>query len=109
MANRTDRLEARIAPDDADKIRKAAALSGASASAFMVDAAVDRAERVLRRESETVVSAEYFDRLLAALDEPPEVMSRLQRAARQFERLATGDGDSYVIRRRADQRKARPR
>ena len=91
MTARTDRIEARIAPDAAEKIRQAAALSGASTSAFMVDAALDRAERLLRRQHETVVSTEYFEKLLAWLDEPGEPNAALERA---FKRLR-----DHVIRR----------
>jgi uncharacterized protein (DUF1778 family) len=41
MKTKTDRIEARLDPQSAEKIKKAAALEGVSTSAFMVDAAAD--------------------------------------------------------------------
>lgn len=104
MASKTERIEARIAPDRAERIRKAAALEGVSTSAFVVDAAADRAERILRRWHETVVPAEFFDELLAALDEPPVAIAALKRAAERFERIPRDDG-SAIIRKRTSRRK----
>lgn len=89
MATRTDRIEARVAPETAEKIKEAAALTGLSTSAFMVDAAAERAEAVLRRQRETVVSSEYFDQLLAWLDEPDEPVPALQKAAARLRKLRT--------------------
>lgn len=40
-------------------------------------------QAVHRRFAETVVPAEFFDELLAALDEPDEVVDTLARAAKQ--------------------------
>lgn len=84
MASRTDRIEARLAPETAEKIKQAAALSGSSASAFMVDAAADRAERILRTWRETMLPSDYFDELLTALDEPPKAVPALAKAAQRW-------------------------
>lgn len=84
MGARTDRIEARLVPEIAEKIKQAAAITGTSASAFMVDAAADRAERILRTWRETVVPSEYFDQLLEALDEPPKVIPALAKAAERW-------------------------
>ncbi|MGA0878850.1 MAG: DUF1778 domain-containing protein [Ilumatobacteraceae bacterium] len=73
MAIKTDRIEARLSPDERALIDRAAALSGTSSSAFVVRAAVDRADEVLTSSMVTATPAEYFDRLLAALDEPDPV------------------------------------
>lgn len=45
-----------------------------------MEAAVERADLVLAEPTVTIVPAEYFDRLVAALDEPDRA-SRLERAA----------------------------
>jgi uncharacterized protein (DUF1778 family) len=44
MAVNTDRMEARVSPEERDRIEQAAATAGLSVSAFMVSAAVERAE-----------------------------------------------------------------
>jgi uncharacterized protein (DUF1778 family) len=88
MPTRTDRIETRVAPETAEKIRQAAALSGMSTSAFMVDAAADRAERLLRSQRETVVPSEFFDKLLESLDEPDEPVPALQKAFARLHEIA---------------------
>jgi uncharacterized protein (DUF1778 family) len=85
MAVKTERMEARVSPDERERIERAAAVSGLSVSAFMVSAAVDRAEEVIAQATTTTVPADYFDALLAALDEP-EPAPRLARAAKDARR-----------------------
>lgn len=77
---RTERLEARVAPADAERIRRAAEATRVSVGAFVVDAARAKADEVLARRNETVVPAEYYERLLEELDKPPEVLPRLAKA-----------------------------
>lgn len=87
MAVKTDRLEARLSPDERKRIEQAASASGVSVSAFMVGAAVDRADEIIAAATTTVVPADYFDSLLAALDEP-EPAPRLAGAAKRARRTA---------------------
>lgn len=82
MAAKAERLEARLTSTQRGEIERAAALAGESVSSFVVLAALDRADAVVRDQASTVVSAAYFDRLLASLDEPDEA-PRLARAARK--------------------------
>jgi uncharacterized protein (DUF1778 family) len=82
MAVKTDRVEMRVSPEQRDRIERAAALSGASMSSFVVAAAVRRADEVISEHASTVVPVDYFDKLLAALNEPAEPSPRLQAAAR---------------------------
>ncbi len=87
MAVKTERLETRLSPDERDRIERAASTAGISVSAFMVGAAVDRAEEVIAAATTTVVPADYFDGLLAALDEP-EAAPQLAKAAKRTRRTA---------------------
>lgn len=80
MAVKTQRMEARVSPEERARIEQAAALKGLSVSAFMVSAAVERAGEVIEAATETVVPADYFDALLAALDEA-DAATHLARAA----------------------------
>ncbi len=80
MDTRTQRVEARIAPRDRARIEKAAALEGQSISAFMVKAAAERADQVITARTTTVVPADYFDRMVAAIDRADRA-PRLARAA----------------------------
>ncbi|MBS1870388.1 MAG: DUF1778 domain-containing protein [Actinobacteria bacterium] len=81
-ATKTDRLEARLTHEERKQIEQAAALAGEPVSAFVVLAALDRAEVVVRERASTVVPGDYFDRLVASLDTAEEA-PRLARAARR--------------------------
>lgn len=85
MAVRTDRIEARIEPERAERIRFASRLVDESMSAFMVRAAADRAERVIAEHQFTLVDDDYFERLLAALDGPARPVAALVDSARRVE------------------------
>ncbi len=85
MAVKTDRMEARMSPEERDRIERAAQTAGLSASAFMVGAAVERADEIIAEATTTTVSADYFDELLIALDEPAGA-PRLAKAARRARR-----------------------
>ena len=58
-----------------------------SVSSFVLDAASERAEEVLRAAASTTVPADYFDQLHRALDEPPAPNPALRRAARRARRV----------------------
>jgi uncharacterized protein (DUF1778 family) len=81
MAPRTDRIEARIEPARAERIRYASELSQTSLSGFMVQAASEKAEEVIAEHAYTLVPSGYFDELLASLDQPPAVIPELLAAA----------------------------
>jgi uncharacterized protein (DUF1778 family) len=85
MALKSERVEARVSADERGRIERAAATAGLSVSAFMVGAAVERADEVIAEATATSVPADYFDALLAALDEP-EPAPRLAKAARRAHR-----------------------
>lgn len=85
MAQKTTRIEARLSPREREQIGRAAALVDESLSTFLVSAAVERAEHVFEQTSTTVVPADYFDELLATIDEP-EPAPRLREAVRRARR-----------------------
>lgn len=86
MALKTERLEARLSVEDRALIERAAAATGVSVSGFLVAAAVRQADEIVATHSRTVVPSDYFDTLLAALDEPDEA-PRLRQAGRDSTRL----------------------
>jgi uncharacterized protein (DUF1778 family) len=85
MAVKTDRVEARVSPEERARIERAASTAGLSVSAFMVGAAVERADEIIAEATTTTIPADYFDGLLAALDEPAQAR-RLARAAKRARR-----------------------
>ncbi len=85
VAVKSDRLEARVSPEQRARLELAATISGTSVSAFVVDAAVERAEELVAAQMSTTVPADYFDRLLSAIDEPDHAAT-LAKVARRVGR-----------------------
>lgn len=92
MSVKSDRLEARLSADQRRRIEQAADFAGESLSTFVVSAAVDRADELIAAHTATVVPSDYFDELLAALDEPAEpspVLAAAAGRARRQRRITT--------------------
>jgi uncharacterized protein (DUF1778 family) len=80
----TARIEVRVSPEVKARIEYAASLDDTSVSNFVLAAAKERAEQVVRQHhTHTVVPAEFFDSLIAALDEPAEANDALVKAIRR--------------------------
>jgi uncharacterized protein (DUF1778 family) len=80
---KTARIELRAEPEQEEHIRAAARLVNQSLSAFTLTAAVERADAVTATWSTTTVSSEFFDQLLAALDQPPQGNEALAEVVRR--------------------------
>jgi uncharacterized protein (DUF1778 family) len=89
MAIRTKRIEMRADAESEALISAAAAARRVSVSAFVLEAATEEAGRVLGRADLTLMPADQFDALVAALDEPDEA-PRLAQAARNPRRYTRG-------------------
>ena len=83
----TARFEFRVRPEVKARIEAAAALTHESASDFAREAAVARAEEILRRQETTTVGPDFFADLLAELDKPVDRNERLSDAARRAQDL----------------------
>ena len=84
MGNRTEQLAARRRPrPDGTYPLRLGAPKARPVSAFVVDAAYERAEQVIDEHRSTLVPSDYFDRLLAALDEAPHVIPELVAASQK--------------------------
>ena len=81
MPTKTARIELRAAPARERRIRYAAELTRQSLSAFVLDAASERAEQVIASSSSTVVPSDFFDELWDALASPPQPNAALRRRA----------------------------
>ncbi|MEJ7764395.1 MAG: DUF1778 domain-containing protein [Acidimicrobiales bacterium] len=85
MAVKTDRMEARVSSEERERIERAASAIGLSVSAFLVSAAVDRAEEIIAATTTTSAPPDFFNDLLAALD-VPESAPRLAKASKDARR-----------------------
>ncbi|HEX9888211.1 MAG TPA: DUF1778 domain-containing protein [Nitriliruptorales bacterium] len=86
-AHKTQRLHARLSPEQDRRLREAAAVLGVPMSQFAVDAADAAARQVLSDERLLRVPQEAADELFAWLDEPARVVPEMRRLvdARRFE------------------------
>ncbi|MCW2944832.1 MAG: hypothetical protein JWR24_1549 [Actinoallomurus sp.] len=83
MAAKKDRrIEMRADANAERLIARAAAALGESVSSFVLRAAQEEARRVLASPDVTLMPAEQFDELIAALDEPDEIPALRQATAR---------------------------
>ncbi len=83
---KTARIELRAEPERERRIRLAADLAHQSLTSFVLDAATARADEMIAAAVTTEVPSQFFDALLAGLDEPPapnEVLTRTARRARR--------------------------
>lgn len=86
---KTERIEARATADEAAVIARAAELSNSTVSSFVIGAAMAKAETVVARAGHTLMPAEQFDEMIAALDdstpidEVVELAKRPRRIARR--------------------------
>ncbi len=84
---RSTRLEARIAPDTLDVLKRAAEIQGRSLSDFVVSAAQEAAEKTIA-ETQIIRLSVADQRLLSeALLNPPEPTPALRRARDAHRRL----------------------
>jgi len=77
----TERIEAPLTPWALELIRQAAALSGRSVTDFVVGSATAAAAGLLRDQHVLRLSLRDSERFLAALDEEPEEIPALRKAA----------------------------
>jgi uncharacterized protein (DUF1778 family) len=82
-ASARTRLEVRISPADKQLIEKAADAVRETTTSFVLHAARDAAEEILRREQVTVVAPDFYDAMIASLDSPARPNEALAAAARK--------------------------
>ena len=74
---RSERLELRATPSQAEVIDRAAETAGKSRSAFMLDVATLEAERILADRTVFLADDEAFEEFLRMLNRPPRVIPEL--------------------------------
>jgi uncharacterized protein (DUF1778 family) len=81
--HRTARLEARVAPEVLNVLKRAAELQGRSVSDFVVAAAQEAAHRTIEETHIVRLSVEGQRRFAEALLKPPRPSAALRRAVRR--------------------------
>ncbi|WP_037972619.1 DUF1778 domain-containing protein [Streptosporangium amethystogenes] len=80
------RLEARITTEDKNLIEQAARASRETVTGFVLHAALDAAEEVMRRERVTMVPHDFFEAIIDSLAAPLSGMKRRPVRTRRAER-----------------------
>jgi uncharacterized protein (DUF1778 family) len=73
-APRRHRIEVRVSPEQDALIRQAADLEDTTVSAFVLETVTTRAKKVVKQRQDLVLSGEAYDRFIAELDKPAEVV-----------------------------------
>lgn len=82
-SDRRGRINMRVSERQVRILRAAAELTGETLTGFVLAAATERAGEVIERAERINVSADAFERFVAALDGPNEAMPTLRRYARK--------------------------
>lgn len=84
----SERIEVRLRPEQRREVEQASALLQMTTSDFIRETIAARAEQVLTEGAATLVPPDFFDSLLAALEEPPRANRALAAAAKQVPEIA---------------------
>jgi len=86
MATTLPRITARVDADTQELLTKAAAIAGMSSiNSFVLSAAIEKAQQVIEREQALKLSQADAMLLMAALDQPASVHSKLKAAAERYD------------------------
>jgi uncharacterized protein (DUF1778 family) len=84
QADRSARLNMRIAPDALSTLREAAAAQQQDVTSFVLGAAMDRARSVLMEQRVMVLTAREAVQMQDALDREPQVIPELAKLVREM-------------------------
>ncbi len=82
-----ERITARVPARVRARLERAASLTGATVNQFLVQAAVEKAERLIERERLTVLSERDARRLVERLERAAPPTARMLRAAQRHREL----------------------
>jgi uncharacterized protein (DUF1778 family) len=89
-----DRITNRVSQTIALKLQEAADLTGATLNQFMVQAALEKAERIIERETIIRFSKNDAAMLINMLDNPSKPNAALQRAFERFKQREIDNGNA---------------
>lgn len=93
LAHTGKRLTTRITDHVQEKLQTAADLVGATLNQFVVQAALEKAEKVIESEATVVLTRRELLRLLEMLENPPPRNEKFLQAQARYQRLKN-DADS---------------
>jgi len=91
LAHTGKRLTTRITDHVQDKLQMAADLVGATMNQFVVQAALEKAEKVIESESTIVLTRRESLRLLELIENPPPRNEKFLQAMDRYQRMKNND------------------
>lgn len=88
------RLTSRITDHVQEKLQMAAELVGATLNQFVVQAALEKAEKVIESESTIVLTRRESLRLLELIENPPPMNKKLKKLMADYERRRIDGSDT---------------
>lgn len=86
-----ERITARISSAVAEVLNSAAQLTGTTLNGFVVQVALEKAQKIVDREKRITISHDDAAMLLNLLDNPPKPNEALQRGFKRFMEQKYGD------------------
>jgi uncharacterized protein (DUF1778 family) len=96
LANTGKRLTTRITDHVQDKLQMAADLVGATMNQFVVQAALEKADKVIESESTVILTRRESLRLLELIENPPPKNAKLKKLMADYEKGRADDRDSSI-------------
>ena len=90
QGGRRYRIEVRVTPEQNALIRQAADIEDNTVTSFVLKTVTARAKRVVTEHHDIVLSNESFDRFLAELDTPAQVVPELVELFNRYPKLPEG-------------------
>lgn len=94
VAENRERITNRIPQPIALKLQEAADLTGATLSQFMIQAALEKAEKIIERETSIRFSKNDAAMLINLLDNPAKPNAALQKAFERFKQREIENGNT---------------
>ena len=94
LAHKGKRLTTRITDHVQEKLQVAADLVGATLNQFVVQAALEKAEKVIESESTIVLTRRESLRLLEMIENPPPRNDKILQAQARYQRLKNDAGSA---------------
>lgn len=82
--SKKDRLDFRVTAEFKELVSQAASLSGTSVTAYVIEAALERATKTIELHDRIVLTNKARDQFLDALANPPAPNEVLQKAAKKY-------------------------
>ncbi|MBV8048061.1 MAG: DUF1778 domain-containing protein [Paludibacterium sp.] len=94
LAHTGKRLTTRITEHVQEKLQAAADIMGATLNQFVVQAALEKADKVIESESSIVLTRRESMRLLDLIENPPPRNEKFLQAQARYQRMKNDDGSA---------------